>query len=231
MIDKRYGDFALKKMIIGTLILIALLFVNCFVYFSSAEETKDELVIVVDAGHGGNDPGKVSANGIMEKDVNLAIAIKLKNELEAKGAKVILIRDSDTNLAMEGATNKKISDLNQRMAIVNDENADLLISIHQNSYTDKNVKGAQVFYGASEESELLAKEIQGCIREYVDTDNNRKAKSGKDYYILRKSACPSVIIECGFLSNPNETAKLIDERYQQKLAEGIAKAVENVYMK
>ena len=216
-------------MIVGTLILIALLFVNCFVYFSSAEETKDELVIVVDAGHGGNDPGKVSSNGIMEKDVNLAIAIKLKTELEAKGATVILTRDSDMSLAIDGATNKKISDLNQRMAIVNGENADLLISIHQNSYTDKNVKGAQAFYGSSEESKAVAEEIQDCIRNYVDSDNNRKAKSGSDYYILRKSACPSVIIECGFLSNPDETAKLIDDKYQQKLAESIAEAVDNVY--
>ena len=219
----------MKKMIVGTLILIALLFVNCFVYFSSAEETKDELVIVVDAGHGGNDPGKVSSNGIMEKDVNLAIAIKLKTELEAKGATVILTRDSDMSLAIDGATNKKISDLNQRMAIVNGENADLLISIHQNSYTDKNVKGAQAFYGSSEESKAVAEEIQDCIRNYVDSDNNRKAKSGSDYYILRKSACPSVIIECGFLSNPDETAKLIDDKYQQKLAESIAEAVDNVY--
>ncbi|MBR1815691.1 MAG: N-acetylmuramoyl-L-alanine amidase [Lachnospiraceae bacterium] len=221
----------MKKMIVGTLILIALLFVNCFVYFSSAEETKDELVIVVDAGHGGNDPGKVSANGIMEKDVNLAIAIKLKTELEAKGATVILTRDSDTSLAIDGATNKKISDLNQRMAIVNGENADLLISIHQNSYTDKSVKGAQVFYGDSEKSEAIAKEIQGCIQKYVDSDNTRKAKTGSDYYILRKSACPSVIIECGFLSNQEETAKLVDDKYQQKLAEGIAKAVENIFLK
>ncbi|MBQ8923837.1 MAG: N-acetylmuramoyl-L-alanine amidase [Lachnospiraceae bacterium] len=216
-------------MIVGTLILLALLFVNCFVYFSSAEETKDELVIVVDAGHGGNDPGKVSSNGIMEKDVNLAIAIKLKTELESKGATVILTRDSDMSLAIDGATNKKISDLNQRMAIVNGENADLLISIHQNSYTDKNVKGAQAFYGSSEESKAVAEEIQDCIRNYVDSDNTRKAKSGSDYYILRKSVCPSVIIECGFLSNPDETAKLIDDKYQQKLAESIAEAVDNVY--
>ena len=223
----------MKKMIVGTLILIALLFVNCFVYFSSAEENEDdEFVVVVDAGHGGNDPGKVSQDGILEKDVNLAIAIKLKSALEQRGIKVILTRDSDTNLAIEGATNKKSSDMTKRMEIVNDSNADLLISIHQNSYPDSSVKGAQVFYyGGSKDGEAVAKTIQDAIKESVDTSNSRSAKASNDYYILRKSVCPAVIIECGFLSNPEETARLVDESYQEKLASGIADAVEKLYIR
>lgn len=208
------------------LVFFMLMLVNCFVYYSGAKEKEKEFIVVIDAGHGGNDPGKVSPDGILEKDVNLAIALKLKERLEEQGVKVILTRDSDYCLAAEGATNKKKSDMINRMEIVNTSGADLLISIHQNSYSDKKVKGSQTFYyGSSAESEKLAKEIQSCIREYVDNDNNRKAKAENDYYILRKSVCPAVIIECGFLSNPEETAMLVDESYQDKLAQAISKAV------
>ena len=230
---KKYQNFGKVSLraLLGILIFFSLMLVNCFVYFSDASEKKEILTVVIDAGHGGNDPGKVSQDGILEKDVNLAIALKLKSQLEKKGIRVILTRDSDVCLAETGAANKKKSDMINRMELVNESGADLLISIHQNSYSDKRVKGAQVFYyGSSEQSMLLAKEIQDCIKEYADAENNRKAKACDDYYILRKSACPAVIIECGFLSNPEETAKLVDDKYQEKLAEAITEAVCGLYL-
>lgn len=219
------------RMFVGILIFFSLMLVNCFVYFSGAKEKNKEFIVVIDAGHGGNDPGKVSPDGVLEKDVNLAIALRLKSRLEEKGIKVILTRDSDICLAIDGATNKKKSDMINRMELVNESGADLLISIHQNSYSDSRVKGAQAFYyGSSEQSEKLAKEIQSCVKEYADTENNRMAKACNDYYILRKSVCPAVIIECGFLSNPEETARLVDEGYQDKLAQAITSAICNIYL-
>ncbi len=229
-LKNQHFDKRTLRMYVGMLIFFALMFVNCFVYMSGAKEDEKEIVIVVDAGHGGNDPGKVSADGIMEKDVNLAIALKLKDKLEDKNIKVILTRDSDICLADTGTSNKKKSDMINRMEIVNDNKADLLISIHQNSYKDSSVKGAQVFYhGSSEQSKKVAQVVQGKIQEEIDNENNRKAKEANDYYILRKSVCPAIIIECGFLSNPEETSKLVDEKYQEKLAETIADAVCEIY--
>ena len=158
-----------KRTFLGMLVFFSLMLINCFVYFSGAETKDEEMVVVIDAGHGGNDPGKVSKDGIMEKDVNLAIALKLKQRLEGKGIKVILTRDSDICLAETGATNKKKSDMINRMELVNGSGADLLISIHQNSYKDTNVKGAQVFYySGSDESRKLAEGIQTEIKQTVD---------------------------------------------------------------
>ncbi len=219
------------RMFLGMLVFFSLMIVNCYVYFSGAKTNEKQIVVVIDAGHGGNDPGKVSADGIMEKDVNLAIALKLKQELENKGIKVILTRDSDICLAQEGTSNKKKSDMINRMELVNSSGADILISIHQNSYKDTKVKGAQVFYySGSEESKMLAEGIQNSIKQKVDMDNNRKIKPNNDYYILRKSVCPAVIIECGFLSCPEETGKLVDEGYQEKLADAISDAVCDIYL-
>ena len=211
---------------VGMLVFFLLMLINCFEYFSNAKEKNSGVIIVIDAGHGGNDPGKVSSEGIKEKDINLSIALKLKEELEKRGARVILTRDCDKCLADEGTTNKKKSDMINRMEIVNNSKATLLISIHQNSYSDVNVKGAQVFYyGGSGESKKIAESIQKMVKKEVDVDNNRVAKADNNYYILRKSVCPAVIVECGFLSNPEEAGKLTDEEYQQRMASAIAKAV------
>ena len=214
------------RALVGMLVFFLLMLINCFEYFSDAKEKNSDVIIVIDAGHGGNDPGKVSSDGIKEKDINLSIALKLKEELEKRGARVILTRDCDKCLDDEGTTNKKKSDMINRMETVNNCNATLLISIHQNSFGNTKVKGAQVFYyGSSSESRRIAESIQKMIKKEVDVDNNRVAKPNNDYYILRKSVCPAVIIECGFLSNPEEAGKLTDEEYQQKMASAIAKAV------
>ena len=218
------------NIIVGFAIFFVLLILNGYIYFSGAQKPSGELVVVIDAGHGGNDPGKVSSSGVDEKDVNLAIALKLREQLENRGVKVVMTRENDSSLANPEAINKKTSDLNNRVEIINASNANCLISIHQNSYPDKAVHGAQVFYhGTSEESRELATHIQKKIIADVDSSNKRKEKEGNDYFILRKSVCPGVIIECGFLSCPNETAKLIDDKYQDKLACAIADSVCEVY--
>ncbi|MGN0435676.1 MAG: N-acetylmuramoyl-L-alanine amidase CwlD [Wujia sp.] len=186
----------------------------------------NNLVVVIDAGHGGNDPGKIGCGGEKEKDINLQIALKLKDELQQRGVTVIMTRESDQDLATSGATNRKRSDMENRVALANDSSADYLVSIHQNSYSSSQVKGAQTFYyGTSADSRKLAEAIQKNLIEQVDTSNTRAAAQGNDYYILRRSKCPAVIVECGFLSNMEETAKLTNEDYQQKIAKAIADAI------
>jgi len=189
----------------------------------------NQTMVVVDPGHGGNDPGKVSADGIMEKDINLQIAFCLKNELEKRGMSVHMLRETDTNLADEGASNKKVSDMKKRVSIINEIDPIVLVSIHQNSYSDSKVRGPQVFYhGESKDSEEFAMVIQENLNN-INTQFSRQSKSGEDYYILNKSVCPGVIVECGFLSCPEETALLVSDEYQQKIASAIADAIEETY--
>lgn len=214
------------RLLFGILLMFALVIINVCIYFSQALKLPEQITVVVDAGHGGNDPGKVGVSGTLEKDINLSIALKLKTELEKKGIKVILTRESDVSLAIEGATNKKTSDMNKRIEITNSARADLLVSVHQNSFTDPKVKGAQVFYYKnSKESEDIAVTVQTELVNSLDKDNKRKAKANNDYYVLRKSTCPAIIVECGFLSNYEEEAKLVSEEYQQDIAEAIAEGV------
>lgn len=222
----RFGKRA-SRIIFGFAVFLILVVLNCFFYFSEAAKVDDtQIIVVIDPGHGGSDPGKVGVSGVLEKDVNLSISLKLKEKLESQGVKVVITREIDESLETEGATNKKSSDMKNRVGIINGANADCLISIHQNSYMDASAKGAQVFYyGTSEESCDLAKRIQALLISDVDPENHREVKEGNDYYILRKSTCPGVIIECGFLSCPEETSKLVDEGYQDKIAEAVTKAV------
>lgn len=185
-----------------------------------------DIIIVIDAGHGGNDPGKISANGILEKDINLSIAQKLNDKLLEEGFSTIMTREDDNDVADDTTNNRKKSDMYNRVSKINSSGASYMISIHQNSFTDNSVRGAQVFYYAtSEQSKRLAQRIQDEIRGKVDKENNRQIKTGNDYFILRKSKCPGVIVECGFLSNTSETQKLLDENYQSKLVDAITTAL------
>lgn len=170
--------------------------------------------IVVDAGHGGFDPGKVASDGVTEKTINLAIAGKLCGFLEQGGAVVRTTRVEDSSLS-----ENKRADLRNRADIANNSNADLFVSIHQNSFPKSNVKGAQVFYyKGSEEGKRLAYLIQNRLKEVVDIDNQRIAKANESYYVLKQIKIPSVIVECGFLSNGVEHDKLMSTEYQEKLA-------------
>lgn len=192
------------------------------VLVQSYEAKKQPICIVVDAGHGGIDPGKVGINGALEKDINLSIALKLKDLLAQKDIEVILTRDSDTGLYSESSTNKKVEDMQTRCKLITEANPLFTISIHQNSYTTEDVKGAQVFYyGQSAEGKLLAEAIQASLIERVDPDNNRVAKANESYYLLKKTPTPTVIVECGFLSNSEEATLLLTEEYQEKLVRAI----------
>lgn len=187
-------------------------------------------VIVIDAGHGGMDPGKVGVNDALEKDINLSITKKLKVLLEKKGIKVVLTRDSDKGLYNARDTHKKAADLQRRTQLITKSNADMVVSIHQNSFTSPDVKGAQVFfYEDSVESESLAQCVQDSLRENINPENKREIKPNASYYLLKNNPCPMVVVECGFLSNPEEAELLTGEEYQKKIAKAIEIGILNYW--
>ncbi|MDO5147451.1 MAG: N-acetylmuramoyl-L-alanine amidase [Eubacteriales bacterium] len=183
--------------------------------------------VVIDPGHGGEDPGKVSASGIREKDVNLAIALKCKSVLEQNGIAVSLTRETDCSLEEEGASNKKASDLkNRKRFILEQPSISCAVSIHQNSFPDSSQHGSQVFYqSGSEESKRLASLIQEQTRRLTGEENHREIKANSDYYLLRDNPVPTVIAEVCFLSNPSEADMITDENMQEKAAFSIAMGI------
>lgn len=174
----------------------------------------DNFTIAIDAGHGGWDPGKTGKNGLNEKDINLDIAQKTAAFLEEAGADVYITRTSDSALG-----ESKRSDMKKRIDIIENSKADIMISIHQNSYPSEKARGAQVFYfRKSENGHLLADCIQKSLIQCLDEKNTRTAKENNNYYVLKNTDIPSVIIECGFLSNPEEERLLNTEEYRLKTA-------------
>lgn len=181
--------------------------------------------------HGGFDPGKVGVNKSLEKDINLAISKKLSEILASNGYTVYMTRTEDVALCQGDERSKKLADMKNRVAMIEEKAPSLVVSIHQNSFS-AGTKGAQVFYHTkSVEGKRLAGILQQSIREAVGDDNHRVEKANDSYYMLRKVSCPLVIVECGFLSNPKEEALLQDEKYQKKMAQGIAEGIENFLYK
>lgn len=189
------------------------------VYVNSAQiEEKKNICIVVDPGHGGTDPGKVGINGQLEKDINLQVARKLKMFLQTEGITVVMTREGDGGLYDEDASNKKVQDMKRRLEIIEKADPELVVSVHQNSYHEEYVKGAQVFYyTTSKSSGQLAEIIQERLRT-LEPENKRKAKGNDSYFLLKKTAKPIVIVECGFLSNSAEAEKLCSPEYQERVA-------------
>lgn len=185
-------------------------------------QTVNEKCIVIDAGHGGDDPGKIGMNGTLEKDINLVIAYKLKSLLESQDYEVCMTRTDAEGLYTPGSSNMKVEDMRKRCEIITEAMPVFTVSIHQNSYPKEYVKGAQVFYyGQSKEGEALAKKIQESLVARVDPNNHRKEKANESYYLLKKTPTPTVIVECGFLSNSEEAKLLNTEEFQDKVAYGI----------
>ena len=205
------------------ILLVSMFFVarEGAVYVNSVqvkEKEKEKMCIVIDAGHGGIDPGKVGINGQLEKDINLKIARLLQMFLEAEGIEVVMTREEDKGLYDENASNKKVQDMKRRLELIEESDPVLVISIHQNSYHEESVRGAHVFYYTTgEKSMQLAEVIQRRLKE-LDPENRREAKGNDSYFLLKKTSQPIVIVECGFLSNREEAEKLSSSLYQEKLA-------------
>ncbi len=182
--------------------------------------------IIIDPGHGGADPGKVGINGALEKDINLQMAYILKEQLEAEGFYIILTRTSDAISGNENGDVTKVQDLQNRIRLIAEEDPLMVISIHQNSYPQESVCGAQVFYyETSEEARLLAESIQRQLILAADDGNHRQAKGNTSYFLLKKTPVTTVIVECGFLSNWREAALLQQEDYQRLMTGAIVDGI------
>lgn len=223
------GCFALKKHIME--LLMGCLLLVCFYYLSReaaavSVELNQKKVIVVDCGHGGMDPGMIGIDGVKEKDFNLAIGLKVKAALEEKDFQVVMTREADEGLYEADARNKKAQDMQKRILLIQEVKPVLTVSIHQNSYEDPGVKGPQVFYYRdSAQGEALAKLLQAKLNEYLKVERPREAKGNTTYYLLKRSPGILNIVECGFLTNPDEAGKLSQEEYQKKVAEAVADGV------
>lgn len=178
-----------------------------------------EHTVVIDAGHGGIDGGATSCTGKLESAFNLEIALRLNDLMHLLGYNTAMIRTTDTSVYTEGNTiaSQKVSDLKERVRIVNETDDAILLSIHQNTFSDCRYGGAQVFYAPTEGSQTLATQLQTAITETINPGSNRKCKKAETVYLLQNVDCTAVLIECGFLSNPEEEAKLRDSEYQQRL--------------
>ena len=185
-------------------------------------------VILVDAGHGGDDPGMIGVNGLEEKGINLSISEKLRKSLEKKGFKVIMTREEDKGLYEENSRNQKAQDLQNRIALISRYKPVLSVSIHQNSYSDPAVYGPQVFYYKdSVEGEKLAQALQAQLNDQLKVKRPRSPKGDRTYYLLKRSQGVLNIVECGFLTNPSEASLLQTEEYQEKVAQAVTDGICN----
>ena len=222
---RKFKKLRLRSMLIifVTVLCVCAIFSSvCFL--ESAKPTTATICssrrVVIDAGHGGFDGGCIGYSGTLEKDINLSISKKLSDMLSLFGFEVEMTRQDDDDTASDGANQVKKSDIHNRAKII-DQKADTIgISIHQNKYENRSIKGAQVFYGVKNPlSEILAQSIQDSLREILDNDNQRQIKKGdRSIYLLKNTKSPIVLVECGFLSNPNEEALLKTDAYQSKVA-------------
>lgn len=183
--------------------------------------------IVLDAGHGGEDGGATSCTGVLESGINLEITLRLRDLLHLLGRDTRMIRSSDISVYTKGGSiaQKKMSDLKERVRIVNTTSHAILLSIHQNNFSDSRYSGAQVFYADTPDSEQLAKNLQSTFVSSLNKGSNRKSKQCDGIYLMEHISCPGILVECGFLSNPVEEARLRSPQYQKKLCCVIAATV------
>lgn len=187
-----------------------------------------QTTVVLDAGHGGSDGGAVSCTGARECEINLAITQRLDDLLHLLGCQTLQLRQGDTDLASADAASiseKKVTDLKNRVARINQQADGVLVSIHQNQFSQSQYRGAQVFYAPNTESRAFAALMQQNLRAGLDPANKRECKPGSGIFLLEKIECPGILVECGFLSNPDEEALLRSKDYQKRLAAVLAGSI------
>lgn len=207
----------LYAVIIALFLLVPLLGNRAISVFS--QDLKLRHTVIIDAGHGGVDGGAVSCTGIYESAINLQIALKLDDLMHLLGIQTVMIRDSDRSVYTEGETiaAQKVSDIKERVRIANTTPHALYLSIHQNHYSDDRYWGSQVFYNDQSGSKIFAQLLQDQLRTFLQPDNKRQSKRSSGVYLMERINCTGVLIECGFLSNPEEEAKLRLDDYQKKI--------------
>lgn len=213
-------------------LLITTAYFRLNVFTSEGNVKSNAHTIIIDAGHGGEDGGAVNDN-VIEKDLNLQISTKLSDMLTLFGYKTQQIRTEDKSVYTQGENvrQRKVSDMKNRLEIFNSSADNVVVSIHQNKFTESKYSGTQIFYSPNNpESEELAESIRQSVKTTLQPENERECKKAdKSIYLLKNSTVPAVIAECGFISNEAECAKLQDNTYQQKMAYSIAVGLMNVY--
>lgn len=223
----------MRKSRYGGLLAVSAVLLAVVMFFAAASRVKEHLSaggeispftkIIIDPGHGGMDGGAIGSGGVIEKDINLSIALKLRTLLEMQGYEVIMTRDSDVSIydqGVEGIGKQKKSDMRNRLKLIEKNPDAIVLSIHQNQFSQSKYHGAQMFYGKKNPlSKEIAQSIQKTFAQQLQPDNTREIKvGGKDLFLLYRSENPIVLVECGFISNPEECANLLDEEYQSKVA-------------
>ncbi len=220
------------KYVLLLFVLSTIVFSINYMFIPTTNNSVAKKIIVLDAGHGGEDGGAKSESGIIEKDLNLLITMKVKEMLESNGYKVILTRDSDIMLGQCEGTfkKKKVADIYKRVEVVNKSNADMVISIHMNSFPEGKYSGFQTFYKRNcVYSSEIAKNIQQCMLNETNIQNDRVSMEIKGVKLIESSTIPAILVECGFLSNENEANLLNTEEYQNKIAKGIVDGISKWY--
>lgn len=219
-----------RKRTIILIVLSLILSIFAIVTFGAGD---NEIKVIVDAGHGSPDGGAVGITGVVEKDINLAISMKLAEVLEGKGYTVIMTRTGDNGIYdpdSETIRGMKKSDMNARLNIMKISGADLFVSIHMNSFTQKSAKGLHVFYASNhKEVKDLAEEIQNGIFEVTGAKTHAVKTADERLFLMKNPPIPAILVECGFLSNPEEEKKLTSEDYQSRLAWAIGDAIDMYY--
>lgn len=212
-------------------VLLAVVAVSCFLYNNNISDVyKSEFdmpSVIIDAGHGGEDGGTSSDDGVLEKDINLSVSLYIAEFLKCSGYNVIMTRSDDNQIgdnSLPTIRQRKISDIRKRLMITKTYPDSLFVSIHQNHYSSSKYSGAQVFYSPkSPDSQILADMVQTSIVSLLQNDNMRKIKEiGTNVYLLYNCENPAIMVECGFLSNAAETKLLTTTNYQQKIAFSVA---------
>lgn len=232
----------LKKIAFGTICTILMISFFILMISSAAnislltsENYVSSACVVIDAGHGGEDGGAVNDDGVLEKNINLEIAKDASELLKFLGYKVIMTRTEDTALSGDEATihARKVEDMKKRLEIYNSDKIDAVISIHQNKYTEKKYYGTQIFYSPNnEKSKVLADNIKSTVKKLLQPDNERECKSADSgIYLLKNAKNPAIIVECGFISNPEECSKLLNDEYQKQIAFSITFGFIDYYFK
>jgi N-acetylmuramoyl-L-alanine amidase len=196
-----------------------------------SEPVQNRTVIIIDAGHGGIDGGATSCTGIPESHINLQISLRLNDLVQLLGFETKMIRKTDTSVYTEGNTiaAQKVSDLKQRVKLVNETKNAVLVSVHQNTFLDSRYSGAQVFYANDDTSRELAKVMQADLISNLNPGSKRQCKSSDGIYLMQNIQRPGVLIECGFLSNPEEEANLLTAEYQKQIASVVATCISRFY--
>lgn len=231
MVNRKY---ILSMLPVYLIVIIGLLFAaagggKAISAYSQSRVISNRSCIIIDAGHGGVDGGATSCTGVLESKINLDIAKKLEDIMHLIGIKTLMIRNTDRSIHTQGNSiaEIKISDLKNRVKIANSTPNALLVSIHQNHYSESKYNGIQVFYAKTNGSKELASDLQEEFLKTMSRDNRRQIKPAEGVYLMKHIECTGILVECGFISNPEEEAKLRNEDYQKKLCSVIAVTIGN----